>query len=101
VLGVTLDTNIYYVSALEFGGVGTVAWPNGTDLDPDVLYARITATPILQEHDVHLANDAGLRWIPGSVLAYSAGAAIPSDVHPRAVESHNTTAMGFPGGGRR
>ena len=54
-LGATLDTNIYYVSALEFGGVGTVAWPNGTDLDPDVLYARITKTPILQEHGVHLA----------------------------------------------
>ena len=36
--------------------MGTVAWPNGADLDPDVLYARITGTPILQEHDAHLAR---------------------------------------------
>ena len=29
--------------------LGTVAWPNGADLDPDVLYGRITGTPISQE----------------------------------------------------
>ncbi len=23
---------------------GTIAWPNDTDLDPDVLYARVTGT---------------------------------------------------------
>ena len=28
--------------------LGTVAWPNGADLYPDVLYGRITGTPILQ-----------------------------------------------------
>ena len=27
--------------------LGTVCWPNGADLDPDVLYARLTGTPIL------------------------------------------------------
>jgi hypothetical protein len=27
--------------------LGTVAWPNGADLDPDVLYGRVTGTPIL------------------------------------------------------
>ena len=36
--------------------LGTVAWPNGADLDPDVLYGRITGTPILQDHEVHLAH---------------------------------------------
>jgi hypothetical protein len=25
--------------------LGTVSWPNGADLDPDVLYGRITGVP--------------------------------------------------------
>lgn len=36
--------------------LGTVAWPNGADLDPDVLYARLTGTSVLEEQDVHLAH---------------------------------------------
>ena len=28
---------------------GTVAGPNGADLDPDVLYGCLTGTPMLQE----------------------------------------------------
>jgi hypothetical protein len=33
---------------------GTVCWPNGADLDPDVLYVRITGEPIQVTDPVHL-----------------------------------------------
>jgi hypothetical protein len=46
----------YFAQVRVDADLGTVAWPNGADLDPDVLYGRITGTPILQEHDVHLAQ---------------------------------------------
>ncbi|HEX4133205.1 MAG TPA: DUF2442 domain-containing protein [Bryobacteraceae bacterium] len=31
--------------------LGSVTWPNGADLDPDVLYGRLTGTPVLWEQD--------------------------------------------------
>jgi hypothetical protein len=36
--------------------LGSVAWPNGADLDPDVLYGRLTGMPIFQEQDTRLAH---------------------------------------------
>jgi|HubBroStandDraft_6_1064221.scaffolds.fasta_scaffold1324844_1 hypothetical protein len=48
----------YFAEVRVDAGLGTVVWPNGADLDPDVLYGRVTGTPILleQERDVHLAH---------------------------------------------
>jgi len=36
--------------------LGTVCWPNGADLDPDVLYARLTGTPVLSASSSHFAG---------------------------------------------
>ena len=31
--------------------LGTVIWPNGADLDPDVLYSRVSGSPIAFESE--------------------------------------------------
>jgi hypothetical protein len=46
----------YFAQVRVDADLGTVVWPNGVDLDPDVLYGRVTGTPILQERDVQLAH---------------------------------------------
>ncbi|MGA2193986.1 MAG: DUF2442 domain-containing protein [Bryobacteraceae bacterium] len=51
-----LRDQAYFAQVRADPELGTVVWPNGADLDPDVLYGRITGTPILQEFDVHLAH---------------------------------------------
>ena len=38
----------YFAQARVDPDLGPVAWPNGADLDPDVLYGRITGMPVLQ-----------------------------------------------------
>ncbi|MGO4883276.1 MAG: DUF2442 domain-containing protein [Bryobacteraceae bacterium] len=41
----------YFAQVRVDPALGTVTWPNGADLDPDVLYSRITGTPVLEEPD--------------------------------------------------
>jgi len=50
-----LDMN-YFAQVHVDPELGTVAWPNGADLDPDVLYGEITGTPVLFEADFHLTR---------------------------------------------
>lgn len=42
----TLKNLAYFALVRVDPNSGTVTWPNGADLDPDVLYARVTGTPI-------------------------------------------------------
>jgi hypothetical protein len=46
----------YFANVRVDSELGTVVWPNGADLDPDVLYGRITEMPVLQEHDLRSAH---------------------------------------------
>ena len=39
----------YFAQVRADRELGTVVWPNGADLDPDVLYAHIAGTPILHQ----------------------------------------------------
>ena len=36
--------------------LGSVVWPNGADLDPDVLYARLTGSPMLEPEKVRFTE---------------------------------------------
>ncbi len=37
----------YFVQVRADPDLGTICWPNGADLDQDVLYAQVTGEPIL------------------------------------------------------
>ena len=41
----------YFAQVRVDPALGTVAWPNGADLDPHVLYGRLTGRPVLEEQD--------------------------------------------------
>ena len=41
-----LKDRAYFARVQVSGEVGTIYWPDGADLDPDVLYARITGKPL-------------------------------------------------------
>jgi hypothetical protein len=38
----------YFAQVVVNSEIGTIQWPNGADLDPDVLYSLITAQPLPQ-----------------------------------------------------
>ena len=41
---------VYFAQVRVDSDSGTVTWPNGVDLDPDVLYAELTGEPISFDH---------------------------------------------------
>ena len=40
---------LFFAKVTVLSELGTVSWPNGADLDPDVLYARLTGRPVLHD----------------------------------------------------
>jgi len=38
----------YFARVRVDSELGTVVWPNGADLDPDVLYGRLTGAPVFE-----------------------------------------------------
>jgi hypothetical protein len=42
----TLANPTYFVQAAVNPDLGTISWPNGADLDPDVLYSVVTDQPL-------------------------------------------------------
>jgi hypothetical protein len=41
-----LEEYTYFVQVRVDPDIGTICWPNGADIDPDVLYALVTGQPI-------------------------------------------------------
>ncbi|MGH2544680.1 MAG: DUF2442 domain-containing protein [Ardenticatenaceae bacterium] len=44
----SLEDETYFAQAQADPELGTVCWPNGADLDPDVLYSVVTGIPLPQ-----------------------------------------------------
>jgi hypothetical protein len=42
----------YFARVRVDAELGTVVWPNGADLDPDVLYARVTGIPVSEDSGI-------------------------------------------------
>jgi hypothetical protein len=51
-----LRDRAYFATVRVEPELGTIAWPNGADLDPDVLYERLTGKPVLDEQEVATRN---------------------------------------------
>jgi hypothetical protein len=41
-----LKEQVYFAQVQVNPEIGTICWPNGADLDPDVLYARVSGEPL-------------------------------------------------------
>ena len=41
-----LKDRAYFIQVYVNPDLGTVCWPNGADIDPDVLYALVTGEPL-------------------------------------------------------
>jgi hypothetical protein len=41
-----LEERDYFVQVYVDPDVGTICWPNGADVDPDVLYALVSGEPV-------------------------------------------------------
>ena len=41
-----VEEHTYFVQVRVNPDIGTICWPNGADIDPDVLYALVTGEPI-------------------------------------------------------
>ena len=51
-----LEDVAYFAQVRVDPDLGTVCWPNGADLDPDVLYSAITGEPIDIAEPVGMLN---------------------------------------------